>query len=95
MVKQQGEVGAIFPFQRLNHQLNLGGFGTKFDPEQERRSINNVRACIRTMKKQVKANVDPANKSALKKGAHYIRMLNSQLEACDKTEETIHFLTQP
>lgn len=95
MVKQQGEVGAIFPFQRLNHQLNLGGFGTKFDPERERRSIDNMRACIRNMKKQVEANVDPVNKSALKKGAHYIRMLNLQLEACDKTEEAIDFLMQP
>jgi len=36
MVRREGDVGAIFPFQRLDHQLNLGGFGGRFDPERER-----------------------------------------------------------
>lgn len=95
MVRQEGDVGAIFPFQRLNHQLNLGGFGLEFDPERERDSVNNMRSCIRSMRKQVELNVDPSNESARRKGAHYIRILDTQLVACDKTEEAIQLLMQP
>jgi len=95
MVRREGDVGAIFPFQRLDHQLNLGGFGGRFDPERERESVNNMRACIRSMKQQVEAHVDPSNQSARRKSAHYIRMLDAQLAACDKTEDAIAFLMQP
>lgn len=95
MVKQEGDVGAIFPFQRLDHQLNLGGFGLEFDPKRERESVNNMRTCIQNMKKQVELNVDASNESARQKGEQYIRMLDAQLVACDKTEAAIDFLLQP
>ena len=95
MVKQEGDVGAIFPFQRLDHQLNLGGFGLEFDPKRERESVNNMRTCIQNMKKQVELNVDASNESARQKGEQYIRMLDAQLVVCDKTEAAIDFLLQP
>ena len=95
MVKQEGNVGAIFPFQRLDHQLNLGEFGMEFDPERERESVNNMRTCIQNMKKQVQLHIDASNESARQKGTQYIRMLDAQLTACDKTEAAIDFLMQP
>ena len=95
MVRKEGDIGAIFPFQRLNHQLVLGGFRSRFDPERERSSVNNMRTCIRDMKRQVEENIDPSNESARRKGTHYIRLLDAQLEACDKTEEMIDYLMQP
>ena len=95
MIKQEGGVGAIFPFQRLDHQLNLGGFGLGFGPERERESVNNMRTCIQNMRRQVELNVDASNESARQKGEQYIRMLDAQLVACDKTEAAIDFLMQP
>lgn len=95
MVRQENNVGAIFPFQRLDHQLNLGGFGMEFDPERERESVNNMRTCIQNMKKQVQLNIDASNESARQKGTQYIRMLDAQLTACDNAEAAIDFLMQP
>lgn len=93
LVKTQGDLAAIFPFQRLNHDFIVAGFGTTFDPEKERASLNVVRGWIHKMKEQVKRHIDPSNESAVRKGDHYIRMLDAQLVACQRTEEIIDDLT--
>ena len=74
---------------------SLGGFGTKFDPEKERVSLNIVRGWIHMMKEQVQMHIDSSDKVACLKGEHYIRMLDAQLDACAKTEEVISPLMQP
>jgi hypothetical protein len=94
LVEVDGELAAVFPFKRLNHSFMLG-FGMKFDPEKERASVNVVRGWIHRMKEEVQRHVDPTDASAVRKAAHYIRMLDAQLVACDKTEEAIDQLMQP
>jgi hypothetical protein len=96
MVRTEGGLTAIFPIKRLNHSFMIGGFGMpKFDPEKEKKSLNNVRGWIRRMRLDVEAFIDPANQSAVAKGAHYVRMLDQQLIACDKTEQAIDSLSRP
>jgi hypothetical protein len=96
MIQTEGNLTAIFPFKRLNHSFVIGGFGMpKFDPEKEKASLNNVRASILRMKKDVESYIDATNQSAVAKGEHYIRMLNQQLTACDETERTIDDLNRP
>lgn len=95
MTKSEGDLTAIFPFQRLNHSFAIAGFDVTFDPEKERKSLNNVRGWIHMMKEQVKRHIDPTNESALRKGDHYIRMLDAQLTACDRTEEAIDLFSKP
>lgn len=94
-VTTDGDLAALFPFKRLNHSFMIGGFGMKFEPEKERASVNAVRGWIRNMKEQVIRHVDPSDPSAVRKGGHYIRVLDAQLAACDKTEEMIDMLMQP
>ena len=89
MTKSEDDLTAIFPFQRLNHDFAIAGLGVTFDPEKERKSVNNIRGWIHTMKEQLNRHIDPTSESALKKGNHYIRMLDAQLIACDRTEEAI------
>ena len=95
MTKSEDDLTAIFPFQQLNHSFTIGGFGNTFDPEKERASLNIVRGWIHKMKEQVRCHIDPSDESALQKGDHYIRMLDAQLTACDRTEEEIDRLTNP
>lgn len=96
MLRTEGGLTAIFPVKRLNHSFMIGGFGMpKFDPEKERKSLNNVRDWIRRMKRDVESYIDPDNASAVTKGGHYGRMLDQQLLACDETERAIDMLSQP
>ena len=95
LVKAEGDLAAIFPFQRLNHSFIVGGFGTTFDPENERASLNVIRGWIHKMKEQVQRHIDPSEESALRKGNYYIRMLDNQLVACDQMDDAINLLAQP
>lgn len=88
-VKTEGELTALFPFKRLNHSFIIAGFGVKFDSERERSSVNAVRGRIHNMKEQLLRHVDNSDPRAVRKGEHYIRMLDAQLAECDKTEEII------
>jgi hypothetical protein len=93
-VQQDGLLTALFPFKRLNHHFAIMA-GHRFDPEKEKKSVDVVRGWIRKMKDAVSENIDPSDIKALSKGNHYIRMLDQQLVACDKTEEIIDRLSQP
>lgn len=95
LVETDGDLAAIFPFKRLNHSFMIGGFDTKFDSEKERASLNVVRGWIHKMKEEVSRRIDRSNESAVRKGDHYIRMLDAQLVACDRTEEMIDRLMEP
>jgi hypothetical protein len=70
----------------------IGGFGQNFDPEQEKRSNQNVRLMVQNLKERVMAFVDMSNPSAVNKAEHYIQALNIQLTVCDRTDEIISSL---
>lgn len=95
MVKSDGDVSAIFPFDRFSHSFAVGGFGVKFDPEREHRSNDVVRSNIQTLKERVQARVDSSNPRAVAKVRHYLSMLDDQLDGCDRTDEMIDLLSQP
>jgi hypothetical protein len=96
MVKRDGDVSAIFPFDRLSHSFAIGGFGVKFDPDKERHANDVVRSDICTIKKRVEARIDnTAHPSATEKARHYLAMLDEQLAICDATDEIISALSKP
>lgn len=94
MAKREGATAALFPFRRLSHSF-LGGPSHKFDAERERKSNQNMRMIINTVKERVQSLVDPANASAVAKAAHYLSALDAQLEVCDRTDEFIDALVRP
>lgn len=96
MVKTDGELGAIFPFQRLQHSFMIGGFGMPpFDAEKERRNNAVVRGNISVLKEKVLQYVDRSNAAALRKINHYLSALDAQLVVCDRTDQAIDALGQP
>lgn len=95
MTRGDGEGVAIFPFQRLQHSFIIAGHGIDFDPEKERKSNENVRKWIKTMKKKVLSFADESNPKAMRKIEHYISALDAQLLACDTTDDVIDKLCQP
>lgn len=95
MVKSDGDVSAIFPFDRLSHSFAIGGFGVKFDPEKEHRANDVVRSNIHLLKSRIEVRVDPSNPKAVKKARHYLAMLDQQLAVCDRTDEVINSLCRP
>jgi len=97
MMKSDGELSAIFPFQRLGHTFIVTGLehlGLKFDPEKERRSVDNVRKNIREMKVRILRFTEGADASIGAKAQHYLRMLDVQLEICDKQDRNIDMFDQ-
>ncbi len=91
-VKRDGELAALFPFQRLAHSFIIAGAGKTFDPEKEKRANQNVRLWINGFKERVMALVDTSKPSAVRKAEHYIQALDAQLEVCDRTDEMIALL---
>ena len=87
LVKAEGDLAAIFPFQRLT-AFDAG------DPEKERASLNVIRDWIHKMKERVQHNIDPSDETVLRKGSHYIRLLDAQLVVCARREEMLDQLTQ-
>ncbi len=88
-VKEDRELSALFPFQRLSHSFMIAGFGNRFDPQKEKDSNQNMRLLIEKLKGRVMEFVDTSDPKAMKKADHYIKALNEQLEVCDETDEMI------
>lgn len=87
MVKGDGDIMAIFPFQTLEHSFVIGGhWGNQFDAQKEKESNQNLRVMLTNMKQKVSELVDTSNPRALQKGDHYIRALDAQLAVCDGTD---------
>lgn len=91
MTRKDGELTVLFPFKRLNHSFIVAGLG-KFDAEENLQSVRNVKQWIRGFKDKVASLIDQTNPNAINKGNHYIRILDAQLEECDKTERLIVML---
>ncbi len=96
MVKEDGNVTALFPFKRLAHSFMIGGFGHKFDAEKEKQSNRNMRLGLETLKRRVEALVDQfRNPTSVSKARHYLAALDAQLEVCNRTDEMIDKLNSP
>ncbi len=93
-VKVKDDVAAIFPFKRLDPGIFGGG---RPDPYGVRETIATVRNWIGRAKEMVRRHVDPsdesARQSALQKERCLIRMLDAQLDICERTEKAIHEMT--
>jgi hypothetical protein len=95
-VKSDGILTALFPFQSLSHHFSLSGPGLPpFDPEKERKSNNNLRTSLQTMKSKILEFADHNNARAMQKIRHYTSALDDQLRICDATEDAIDRLMQP
>lgn len=92
MAKSDGTVTALFPFQGLAHSFIIAGFGIEFDPERERRAVENIRGIIRFLKDRVLECTDHTNEDAMRKARHYVGALDRQLVECDRTDEVIERL---
>ena len=86
-------VAAIFPFKRLDPGIFIS-WGEKFDSDQTHEKIATVRNWIDKAKEMVSRHVDPSNDSARRKERCLIRMLDAQLDICDRTEKAIRDLTE-
>lgn len=93
MVKSDGDVTAIYPFQRIGHSFILMGENSNFIPEREKAAVQNVREGIYWIKDNLMKHVDVNNKGAISKVEHYIHALDAQLEACDKTDHIIEMFS--
>lgn len=88
-VKEDGEMSALFPFQRLSHSFIIAGLGNKLDPQKEKDSNNNLRLLIKKLKDCVMEFVDKSDPNAIRKLEHYIEALDDQLAVCNKTDDMI------
>jgi hypothetical protein len=87
--KHDGDLVALFPFQRLAPSFTISAFGPKLDPEKEKKKTADLRKLIANFKVAIWANVDRSKPNAVSKAEHYIDALNAQLEVCDKTDRVI------
>lgn len=90
MVKADGDLVAVLPYQLLSHSFAVGGMFGEFQPERERQSVRNVRKWITDMKANVSLGLDdPSNDSATRKRKQCLRMLDAQLQLCDRIDAMI------
>lgn len=83
MVKNDGSVWAVYPFDQLQPFLSFGGL-QKLDADGQRKHVHNVKKTITSLIDKVMASVDPSNERALRKTRHYIAALDRQLAECDR-----------
>jgi hypothetical protein len=89
MVKTNEDTTVLYPFKRIGHSFILMGPGIEFNPEREKKAVQNVREGIHMMKEKLMLHVDRSNTRAIQKVEHYIHALDLQLEACDRTDYLI------
>ena len=90
IVKGDGNVMAIFPFQCLEHSFIIGDYREQmFDTEREKESNQKLRAMLINMKMRVMELIDHSNSHAVQKGEHYLLALDKQLAVCDSTDELL------
>ena len=87
-------VAAIFPFKRLDPGRFIP-WVEKPDSDNAHEIIATVRNWIDKAKEMVSRHVDPSNESALQKECCIIRMLDAQLDICDRTERASHEMAEP
>ena len=86
-VKNEGDVAAIFPFSSLDPGI-FGGGGD--DPNEKRKAVSAVRNWISKSKEMIRRHVDPSSEPARQKEGCLLRMLDAQLDLCNRMEEEIN-----
>jgi hypothetical protein len=85
-VKNDGDLVALFPIQRMFHEFAI----TKdCNLEKERQSNDVMRSILRDMKDRVMSFADKSNARAVEKAAHYEHALDDQLRDCDFMDDAI------
>lgn len=95
VIKSDGIITALFPFQSLGNSFTIGGYGNKFDPDKIKQSNNNVRQLIMSIKERLFIIIDNKDHKVVQKANHYINALDSQLIACDEQDRMIDMLCAP
>ena len=90
MVKTEGDVTALFPFQCIGHSFIVD---PKFNADKELATNQRVRERIAMLKERILSKVDTSKVRAMQKVHHYIRALDGQLEVCDRTDAVIRKLS--
>ena len=91
IVKREGDIAAIFPFERLDP----GKFGgVAHDPARARQDVAVVRKWIEDAKRLVAQHVDSRCASARRKGNCLTRILDNQLLVCEQTETLIEQMSE-
>ena len=93
-VKEDGELIALFPFQRIAHSFVISGFD-KLDIDRERQENNKVRQLLDDLKGRIMTYVDKNNPGAVRKAEHYLAALDAQRDVCDKTDEFLQRFRSP
>lgn len=89
MAKKDGDLVALFPFQRLVHEWG----GPKVDAAREKEQVEALRRQIRSIMTNVQGRIDSSNEAAVSKGRHYLRMLQDQIRVCDETDRAIDLMS--
>ncbi len=92
LVKDDGTVSAIFPFQAFSTKFAIN---ETFDPAKQKASNQNLRSRLQSMKEKIAKFVDLSNHKAVTKSEHYVSALDEQLRVCDQTDEIIDALCRP
>jgi hypothetical protein len=89
MARRDGELTALFPFQRFVHEWG----GPKLDAAREKGHVEALRRELRDIMESVQNRLDPLNEAAMSKGRHYLRMLQEQLRVCDESDRAIEHMS--
>jgi hypothetical protein len=92
LVKDDGTVTAIFPFQLLATSFLID---ERFNAEEQKQSNRNLRNRIHGIKDTMRKYVDQTNLKAVRKVEHYLSALDAQLEVCNRTNHVIDVLSKP
>lgn len=92
VVKRDGEMMALFPFQMFTHSFHIADpiTGRHFNREEEVTSNNNLRKIIERLLEMFKENIEnESDEKAIRKTYQYINALKGQVDACNETDKFI------
>lgn len=95
LVKTDGSVTALFPFQVLGNSWAIGYGMPKLDLNEQKQKNANMRQQIEKLKMGLLKYVDPSNAGAMSKVTHYLTALDAQIAASHKSDEILDQLFRP
>ena len=95
-ILSDGEYAALFPFSALPQSFMIGGIGAGLvDYTAIREGNVGLRNDIEILKRQLWTDVDKTNARIVAKIEHYVRALDSQLDACNEVDRVLEMLGTP
>lgn len=91
MTKNEGDVTAIFPFQKFS---NLMSFGID-DLERGRQNIDLIRSSICSTREKILLFAPSFDSNATRKSKYYLKFLDDELAKCNRIEQQIDLLQKP